>query len=444
MELDVKDVCGKAIPTIGLVVNGFRMGGLERIVLALVDVFSRMGLRIVLLTAYPPENDFYQVPGSVERICVGTWSNAEKAERRLALMKEAIEKFRIDVIVFHSYFSRHLPEEIALVHSTGCRAVVHCHSAGTNFFARKEVNFDVKVQFAAFRAADALIAMSRVDEVFFRALGIRARYIPNPVRDVPPDFCRRSHSGHSLFWIGRFNSCVKRPLDAVRILDIVRRRFPDATLTMLGDGPAEDEVRNFLGQNPSLGAAVRMTGGVQDVWQELSGADLLLLTSVMEGFPSVVAEAYAACVPVVGYRLDSVELCNVEDAYRVVEQGDVETAAAAVVSLFDDPDALRCAGQAAREAFVRFAAFDQVRAYRELIGDILSGRDGPRECGDARLFAAAINSFFAHACEGRRFYRDLLRESRRSRRSVLSRIKAFLKRVFSPGSAAARRKCDHA
>lgn len=444
MEPDVKDVCGKAIPTIGLVVNAFRMGGLERIVLTLVDVLSRIGARIVLLTAYSAENDFYQVPGGVERICLGTWSNVEQAERRRALMKEAIEKYKIDVIVFHSYFSRLLPEEIALVHSTGCKAVVHCHSAGTNFFARKEVNFDVKTQFAAFREADALIAMSRVDEVFFRALGIRARYIPNPVRDVPPGLCRRSHSGYSLIWIGRFDSCVKRPLDAVRILGIVRKRFPDATLTMLGDGPAEAEVRDFLKQNPSLRGAVQMSGSVKDVWQELAGADLLLFTSAMEGFPGVVAEAYAAGVPVVGYRLDSVELCNVENAYSAVEQEDIESAAAAVVSFLENPDSLRCASQAAREAYVRFAAFDQGRAYRELFVDVLSGRDETRECKDVRLFTAAINSFFVHACEGRRLYRNLLRESRRPRRSVLSRVKTFLKRVLCPGSAPTRRKCDHA
>ena len=444
MEPDTEGACGKATPTIGLVVNGFRMGGLERTVLVLVDVLSRMGARIVLLTAYPAENDFYQVPGGVERICLGTWSNAEQAEHRRALMKEAIEKHKIDIIVFHSYFSRLLPEEIALVHSTGCRAVVHCHSAGTSFFARKEVNFDVKTQFAAFRAADALIALSRVDEVFFRALGIRARYIPNPVRDVPPDFCRRPHQGHSLFWIGRFDSRVKRPLDAVRILELVRKRRPDVTLTMLGNGPAEAEVRDFLKQDPSLCGAVRMPGGVKDVWQELAGADLLLFTSTFEGFPGVVAEAYAAGVPVVGYRLDSVELCNVEGAYSAVEQGDVEAAAAAVASFLENPDSLRCAGQAAREAFARFAAFDQGRAYRELVDDVLSGRDEPRECRDTGLFTAAINSFFAHACEGRRFYRELLRESRRPRRGVLSRVKALLKRVFSPGSAPTRRKCDHA
>lgn len=400
----------KASPIVGIVAYGFMMGGLERVVLLLSQMLHGAGVRIVLLTACPPEEDFYQVPDGITRVCIGKHNGEHNARLRQARMKEALCAYWPDILIFHSYLSQYLPEEMAIAQSMGIKTVVHCHSAGANFFARKAIYVDVERQFEAFRSADALIALSQVNTLFFRTLGIRARYIPNPVRDVPVNFHHKPHPGHALAWIGRFDPLVKRPLDAVRIFASVKKAIPDATLTMVGDGPAAAAVRGFLRKNPSLAGAVRMPGSIHEVWQELEGADLLLLTSAMEGFPGVVAEAYAAGIPVVGYRLESAELCNAPGAYHAVAQGDSESAASVAIDLLKDPDRIQAAGFAARTAFESFASFDIVSAYRKLFDDVLCGRDTQSSECDVALYKAALSSFFALACEGRRLYVDAVQK----------------------------------
>ena len=429
LEMDPDKTPGHSSLVVGVVAYGFAMGGMERIVVTLVGVLQKAGARVVLLTACPPDEDFFKVPDCIPRICVGKPSGGEKTRLRLSLMKEALQAHKPDILIFHSYFSPALLDEIVLAQSMGIKTIVHCHSVGANLFARKALHIDPKRQFKAFRQADALIAMSRADALYFRCLGIRARYIPNPVRDVPSGFRRKPNPGHSIAWIGRFEPYVKRPLDAIRIFALIRESIPDATLSMIGDGPAMPDVDKFIKANPSVAGAVRMPGKLQEVWEELGNVDLLLLTSLMEGFPGVVAEAYAAGVPVVGYRLDTVELCNVQGAFHAVDQEDVESAAVAAIRLLKDPAALRAASTAARTAFGKFAAVDLTEAYGRLFEDVLGGRDSQPAEEDPALYKSAISSFFDLACEGRALYVDAARQLAECRSGKTSRLWAFARRA---------------
>ncbi len=105
--------------------------------------------------------------------------------------------------------------------------------------------------------------------------------------------------GFVILFVGRLVE-GKRPLDAVRALDAVRRRGIDATLYVAGEGPLESEL-HATARERGLSESIRLIGHVP--YDEMPGvyrtADALVLPSRDEGMPRTVLEALASGVSVV-------------------------------------------------------------------------------------------------------------------------------------------------
>ncbi len=124
------------------------------------------------------------------------------------------------------------------------------------------------------------------------------------------------------------------PRKNVRLLldafPLVRRRFPAATLRLIGEPPG----------GPLPDGAVA-TGPVDDLAAELRSASLLVLPSIQEGFGIVVAEAFAAGVPAVVTPSGGPEhLVRGSNGGLVLSGFDPEELANAVSSLLEDPERL--------------------------------------------------------------------------------------------------------
>ena len=89
----------------------------------------------------------------------------------------------------------------------------------------------------------------------------------------------------------------KRPLDAVRVLDLVRADFPDALLVFLGSGELEGAVRDEA-ERLGLSDRVRLAGYQTNVPDWLAMATVWLLPTERENFSVAVLEALAAGCPV--------------------------------------------------------------------------------------------------------------------------------------------------
>ncbi len=116
--------------------------------------------------------------------------------------------------------------------------------------------------------------------------------------DLAPfgNIARRPHPqfAKTILWIGRFEA-EKDPLQALVILDSVRRAGVDAGLCMLGEGSLEETLR---AQARRAELPVEFPG-----WQHpsdfLAMADVVLSTSKHESYGASIIEALAAGVPVV-------------------------------------------------------------------------------------------------------------------------------------------------
>jgi glycosyltransferase involved in cell wall biosynthesis len=158
-------------------------------------------------------------------------------------------------------------------------------------------------------------------------------------------------------------------LDALAVPGVMP---PDATLTVIGDGPQRAAAEQSA-RRAALAGRVRFLGFRTDVPALLCEHDALVLPSTMEQQPLVVAEAMAAGKPVVATDTGGVaDMLDVPGAAgRLVRPGDVAGLAARLRELFADPDPARTGHLLAARARERFAPEVSARRHLQLYRELL-------------------------------------------------------------------------
>jgi glycosyltransferase involved in cell wall biosynthesis len=203
----------------------------------------------------------------------------------------------------------------------------------------------------AYRAAHAVVANSDAacdqlvregvppDRLHLIANGLDAtRFVPNPeprsaIRRIVTVANLRPEKGHDTLLAA-----------APRILE----RYPDATLTFVGDGPQRDHLETLT---RALGLTGRVTflGECRDVVPALTASDLFVLPSRSEAFPNALIEAMAAGLPVVATAVGGIpEVVSDGGNGLLVPPDDTYALADAVLTLMDDPTRAALLGHAAR------------------------------------------------------------------------------------------------
>jgi glycosyltransferase involved in cell wall biosynthesis len=127
---------------------------------------------------------------------------------------------------------------------------------------------------------------------------------------------------------------VKRPDHAIRAFKIVREKFPDAELWVIGDGPFREDLERMAGDG------VKFLGGLSNEERRrlLARAWVLVNPSVREGFGLNVLEANALGTPCVAYDVAGLRdsIIDRRTGLLVKEKGDVEKLAEAIIRVLGD------------------------------------------------------------------------------------------------------------
>ncbi len=298
-----------------------------------------------------------------------TEADLGRGECRAARLAAILRERKADVVIEHDAYSEDkLSADISAARDIGVPIVVFWHSVFSWMIANG--NSRAASIFRLLSMADGLITLSTTDEAFFRMMGCRASAIPYCDTDLMPGFVRRDYP-HDILWMGRLVD-LKRPLDAVRIVELLRMKVPDATLTMLGDGSPEIRmaIEKYIGERPDLCNAIRLEGFRQDVRPYLEKAGVGLVTSRFEGFCHAAVEMKMASIPVVAYSMPYLDTLSAGTGAIQVPQGDIAAAAEAIGNLFSDVGKLAEQGMRARQSYERLRGFDQHTAYLELFADL--------------------------------------------------------------------------
>ena len=178
----------------------------------------------------------------------------------------------------------------------------------------------------------------------------------------------------------------KGPRTLIKALPLIHKRHLGARLLIVGDGPDRKKLANLV---TSLGLEQSVTFAGPVPWNEIPsyyarGEIFALPTRTRffgtetEGLPLVFVEAAAAGLPLVGG-----DAGGVRDAVRegetghLVEGGNVEETAGAILKLLDDPAAARAMGGRGRQMVLKeftwgaiFEAFQKAILIAESSGDI--------------------------------------------------------------------------
>ncbi len=145
------------------------------------------------------------------------------------------------------------------------------------------------------RRADSIRVVSEKIKKQVEAIGVRTPITVLPIYvDISKfqNIVRQPHSKKIILWIGRFE-WEKDPIFAIHIIKNVIDAGVDARLVMLGSGTLEPTIQKLAQDLPVEFA------GWQDPVPYLEQADMVLSTSLHEGYGASMVEALAAGVPVV-------------------------------------------------------------------------------------------------------------------------------------------------
>ena len=197
------------------------------------------------------------------------------------------------------------------------------------------------------RLAHEIVVPSEYRREIFERHGFRVRVIPNVVDLSGFRFRRRAELAPRLLSTRNLEPHygVDTTLEAFALL---KRRYPEATLTIAGSGSQEGALRRTASQMRV--EAVRFVGRVEprDMPRLYDEHDIFVNSSLVDNQPLSILEAFAAGTPVVSSSSGGIPMM-VQDGETglLVPPRDPEAMAGAIGSLLEDP---KRAGLMARKA----------------------------------------------------------------------------------------------
>ncbi len=203
------------------------------------------------------------------------------------------------------------------------------------------------------KAAPLILTLAKANVVELRRLGFddrRVRVIYHGV-DIDKQAIPKTIKHSVEVIVAERLIPLKRTADSLRVFRKVLDERPDATLTLMGDGPDKDQLVALV-EELKLGAAVRLTGhvGHEQVFKGFDSAKVMLSMSTSERLPNTVKEAMLRdCIPVVARTVGIEELIDHGATGFIVEQGEIDSAARAVLTCLNEWDSLEGLRTSARE-----------------------------------------------------------------------------------------------
>ncbi|MGH9424738.1 MAG: glycosyltransferase family 4 protein [Terriglobia bacterium] len=153
----------------------------------------------------------------------------------------------------------------------------------------------------------------------------------------------------------------------------IAKEISGVRFVIVGDGTLRAQLE-AQAERLGIGSVVRMLGWRHDVPELLRTFDVFLLTSLWEGLPRSLVEAFLSGVPVVAIHVDGIgEVVQEGRNGFLVPPGNVEAMAAAVTRLLRDEPMRQTMGEQARLSVDDFSVQKMLKDYSNLYENISAG-----------------------------------------------------------------------
>ena len=291
---------------IACVIHSLNGGGAERVMSGLVGSLRERGHEVSLICLDDGTRDRYPVDPGVRRVLLNVMSDDPANSgpiHRLRTLRSSIMGESPDVVLSFCDATNLL---VLLATQWLDTPVVVCERSDPRRQQMSRVK--ERLRTILYRRANQVVAQtSEVAEYLSKRLDRNVHAIGSAIKDTSIPSHRNQDAGkspqtgespHMIVTVGR----CEREKGWDRLVDAVARLPGDLNwrLKLVGDGSLRAELEAYT-QERSLDHCVEWIGWSQDVVQHLRCADVFVLPSRYEGFPSALLEAMSVGLPVVAF-----------------------------------------------------------------------------------------------------------------------------------------------
>lgn len=386
------------IKTVGTYYHRMDNGGIQRVIVNVVEMWRRLGYNVVLFTDCDPSENDYELPAYVKRVKIALPSskcrNTDYVERGMSLAK-LIKENGVDCMVYHSYFSDVLLYDICVCKGLNVPFVLYVHNVFTKFLFELEAKFSTVARAA--ELADAVVCLSETDKCWWGNFNDNVHSVLNPLSFKLDPETVAERDNHNILFLCRMVEFPKRPGDAITIAKKVIAKIPDAKLYMVGSTDNKrymDRLQNRINKL-QLENNIVLCGFHKDVEEFYQSCSVFLSCSAFEGFPLTLCEAMSYGLPVVMYELPYLETAKNNEGIISVKQCDTDAAVDAIVGLFSDREKLIATGNKGKEFLENMYRQDLVAQWKDVFGTLFAPRSAEDNAQNRIIAKMLIEDYYA-------------------------------------------------
>ena len=330
------------------VVTGLARGGAERVLCNLTSHFSEIGYEVAIITVLYSEVG-YKFDSNIKIIDI---SNAEKESRLKKIpiwvkeIRKNIKKVDPDVIIS---FSLRINILALLANSKQHKKII---ISERNDPKRDGRGLILKLlSFCLYKYADAIVFQtSHAKSCFPDFIQKKGIIIQNPI-DVA---CYAANSRRKkVVNVARLYKQKNHRLLIDAFLTF-KRKFPEYSLHIYGEGPLETELKNYVKEQKNE-ASIIFHGNVENVHNHIADADFFVLSSDYEGMSNALIEALMMGIPCISTNVAGAADALNEKNGILIPTGNKDklTEAMCVLASLDE-DIKENMGEAAKEIAEKF------------------------------------------------------------------------------------------
>ncbi len=387
----------EGIKVIGTYYHRMDNGGIQRVIARLIPVWHKMGYEIVLFTDSKPSENDYDLPEYVVRVVVDrdfASCRAENYRERGMSLARLLKKYKVDCMVYHSYFSDVLLFDACVCKAMNVPFVLYQHNVFSRYLRYNDNRFSTIPIYA--RHANAVVCLDEISGHWWKNFNNNTFTVMNPLTFEPDKIKSSARDNHNILFVGRLVEESKRPSHAVDIAAKVIKRYPDAKLFIVGSS----DDRRYIGSLEKKIRELCMTDNIvlcgfqKNVEQYYERCGVFLSCSSHEGFMLTICEAMSYGLPVIMYELPYLAAVKNNQGVISVPQNDKDAAADAICGLFSDHKLLINTGNAGRAYIEAMSKTDIAGQWKKVLASLYSDSMAQKNL-DSVMAQIIINDYMA-------------------------------------------------